>query len=511
MACDGEEGLRPPIERITSPLRTGRLESLGAFTTRTPSFVPKYSPRSGFRFTSSRSPQGDPNDSAQPSMPAISGISAIPGATRGIVIASLGISIRNEPPRSAAPSATPITIHVGCIIRCSSGASQPHVSGAGDVHRHELLHRVHPLLPQFHEFGAAHGGFRHPHLRQLAVDGGNAVLQRGRERRRTAARDPLVGVVALELRLERRRLLLHPLELGRVDAARRARPDQEQQRDTCRHGEAPRPPAAPLAALLDAERVAHRQPPVPGRPAHRQRFKGRDALIQGIELRPARRARLEVLPGPGRRLVLLEGQQVVDRAMHHGAAPSASSIRRSRACARASCDLEQLTVLPISSAISSWVYPSTSCNHTTERDVSLNRSKARSRSIRAGAPATAPGPSCPVAASACPACTPTASSSNSSVTRTWLRRIRIRAFDAAMRLIQPHRCPSPRYCLMLRTTSRNVSCSTSSASSGVRSMRSARLYTGVSKARYSASSASRSPARARATRMSGTASEMVIS
>src|SRR5258708_7080267 len=46
---------------------------------------------------------------------------------------------------------------------------------------------------------------------------------------------------------------------------------------------------------------------------------------------------------------------------------------------------------------------------------------------------------------------------------------------------------------MLRTTSRNVSCSTSSASSGARNTRSARLYTGVSNARYSTSSAAKSP------------------
>src|SRR5207245_1890041 len=258
------------------------------------------------------------------------------------------------------------------------------------------------------------------------------------------------------------------------------------------------------------DRVADRGPAVACRPERRQRLEPGDALVQRLQLRLARRALIQVPARPRRAFVGSQREQIVHRAVHHGAAPSVSSMRRSRACARANCDLEKLTVLPISSAISSWVYPSTSCNHTTERDVSLNRSKARSRSIRAGAPATAPGPSFPVAASACPACTPTASSSNSSVTRTWLRRIRIRAFDAAMRLIQPHRCPSPRYCLMLRTTSRNVSCSTSSASSGVRSMRSARLYTGVSNARYSASSASRSPVRARATRMSGTASDNVI-
>src|SRR5207253_124647 len=269
MACEGDVGLRPAMERITSPLRTGRLESPGALTTRTPSFVPKYSPRSGFRFTSSRSPQGVPNDNSTPSQPGIA------GAIRGMAIVMFGISIRNEPPRSSATSAaffaspprrySTCTVSPGSSLRASStslalgpaSSSSSGWAGAGDVHRHELLHGVHPLLPQFHEFGAAHGGFRHPHLRQLTVDDGNAILQRGRERRRTAARDPLVGVIALQLRLERRRLLFHPLELGGVDAPRRARPDQEQQRDTRRRGEAPRPPAAPLAAPLGAERVAH--------------------------------------------------------------------------------------------------------------------------------------------------------------------------------------------------------------------------------------------------------------
>src|SRR5256886_4623085 len=88
--------------------------------------------------------------------------------------------------------------------------------------------------------------------------------------------------------------------------------------------------------------------------------------------------------------------------MHHGAAPSSSSMPRSRACARASCDLEKLTVLPICSAISSCVYPSTSCSHTTARDVALNRSNARSRSTRAGivecaAPPPPPPPPPPLA------------------------------------------------------------------------------------------------------------------
>src|SRR5438309_11466307 len=96
MACEGEVGLRPAMERITSPLRTGRLESPGALTTRTPSFVPKYSPRSGFRFTSSRSPQGVPNDNSTPYQPGLA------GAIRGMAHVRLGIYIRHEHPNDSA-------------------------------------------------------------------------------------------------------------------------------------------------------------------------------------------------------------------------------------------------------------------------------------------------------------------------------------------------------------------------------------------------------------------------
>src|SRR2546426_1816595 len=78
MACDGLLGLRPLIDRITSPPFTGRLESAGAFTTSKPSFVPKYSPRSGFRPTSSRSPHGIPNENSKCCM---SGMPGMPGIT----------------------------------------------------------------------------------------------------------------------------------------------------------------------------------------------------------------------------------------------------------------------------------------------------------------------------------------------------------------------------------------------------------------------------------------------
>src|SRR5207247_783165 len=159
-----------------------------------------------------------------------------------------------------------MTIHFRCITRCSFGASEPHVSGASDVNGHELLHRVHPLLPQFHEFGAAHGSFGRPHLRQLAVDDGDAIFQRGRERRRAAARDPRGGVVALELRLERRGLLLHPLQLSGVDTPARARPDQEQQRDARRRRQAPRSPPAPASCPAAPPATSTSSPPCPSPP-----------------------------------------------------------------------------------------------------------------------------------------------------------------------------------------------------------------------------------------------------
>src|SRR5437763_158065 len=91
IAWDWLVGFRPPIARITSPPLSGRVESAGAFTTRIPSFVPKYSPRSGFRLTSSRSPQGSPNDHSK----------TIPGMC-GIATMGPGISIRMAPSRSSA-------------------------------------------------------------------------------------------------------------------------------------------------------------------------------------------------------------------------------------------------------------------------------------------------------------------------------------------------------------------------------------------------------------------------
>src|SRR2546421_986322 len=379
----------------------------------------------------------------------------------------------------------------------TSGALQPHVCGPGDVNAPEFLHEIDALLPELHQVIRTRRGVRRSPAGELAVDGRNAIFQGGRERRGRTVHHAGGRVDALELLLERRRFPLDRSEICGVCLPGAERPEHEQPRDRRGRRHAPDAPALAPPPPPGQHGVAYDGPAVPRGTPRRQGLELRHALIQRIELRPTRRARFGVRARPGGRLARPQGQQIVHRAMHHGAAPSASSIPRSRACARASCDFEKLTVLPICSAISSCVYPSTSCSHTTAREVSLNRSNARSRSIRAGI-AEPPGP-------------PAASSCSSSVARTWLRRMRISALDAAICLIHPHRCPSARYCLMLRTTSRNVSCSTSSASSGLRSMRRARLYTGVSNARYSASSASRSPDFARATRISGTASEMVIS
>src|SRR4051794_34453069 len=80
----------------------------------------------------------------------------------------------------------------------------------------------------------------------------------------------------------------------------------------------------------------------------------------------------------GARLPQIE--QRLHGEMSHAA--SSPSHRRSRLWARASWDLEKLGVLPIIVAISSWVYPSTSCSQTTAREVSESRSRAASRSIR---------------------------------------------------------------------------------------------------------------------------------
>src|SRR5437762_9056631 len=147
---------------------------------------------------------------------------------------------------------------------------------------------------------------------------------------------------------------LHAGELGGVDRLRPGRPEHEEpgeRRSRGQTGDAP-PLAAP--APLVENGVPDRGPAVPRRPPRLQRLQARDALVQRLELRPARRAPRHVLPRPRGPFPGRERQDVIHRTVHHRATPSSSS-RRNRTWARASCDLEKLTVLPICSAISSCV------------------------------------------------------------------------------------------------------------------------------------------------------------
>src|SRR5439155_16496671 len=182
------------------------------------------------------------------------------------------------------------------------------------------------------------------------------------------------------------------------------------------------------------DRLADLGPAFARGPERRQRLEAGYALVQRLQLRPARRALVQVPARPGRPFVGPQREQIVHCAVHHGAAPSVSSMPRSRACARASCDLEKLTVLPICSAISSCVYPSTSWSHTTVRDVALNRSNARSRSTRAGiveCAAPAPPPPRPPSSSLPPAAPPR------------FPPCRITPFDPPTARPPPHRPPPP--------------------------------------------------------------------
>src|SRR5437764_1081285 len=353
IAWDWLVGFRPPIDRITSPPLRGRVESAGAFTTRIPSFVPKYSPRSGFRLTSSRSPQGSPNDHSK----------SIPGMC-GIATMGPGISIRMAPSRSSAT-------RVACFVSDPRRYSIRTVSPGSSLWARVTSLRPGPdsssssaLMPPSDV--PANLVMMSPTLK-LAVDGGDAIFQHRRERRRRTAHHPGVGVDALELLLERRRFLLDRSEICGIRLPGAERPEHEQPGDRRRRGHAPCPPAAAPPAPLHQHRIAHDRPAVARGASCRQRLELRDALIQRIELRLALRAPLGVRARPAGSLARPQGQQIIHRAMHHHAAPSSSSMPRRRACARASCDLEKLTVLPICSAISSCVYPSTSCSHTTAR------------------------------------------------------------------------------------------------------------------------------------------------
>ena len=139
--------------------------------------------------------------------------------------------------------------------------------------------------------------------------------------------------------------------------------DHDRHRDRSRDGEAGDAADARSAPpTLGAVARGHLRPLVAGRTERRQRLEPRGTLVQPLELIPAGSAALQVLPG--RRVsrlgaALAQPHQRLECQVCHKATSSPSH-RRSRTCARASCDLEKLGVLPIIVAISSWVYPSTS-------------------------------------------------------------------------------------------------------------------------------------------------------
>ena len=87
--------------------------------------MPKYSPRSEFKLTSSRSPHGVPNAKSQPSIPGM----------RGMTVAIFGISNRNVAPKSSATSVaffeslprrySICTVSPGSSLRASSTSLAP--------------------------------------------------------------------------------------------------------------------------------------------------------------------------------------------------------------------------------------------------------------------------------------------------------------------------------------------------------------------------------------------------
>jgi hypothetical protein len=92
-------------------------------------------------------------------------------------------------------------------------------------------------------------------------------------------------------------------------------------------------------------------------PQRRQAAQPCDPLVQPLQLPPAARAGVQVRPrglDAGLAAGLPQRHQLFDRQMRH-ADCSSPSHRRSRSWARASCDFEKLTVLPIIVDISSWV------------------------------------------------------------------------------------------------------------------------------------------------------------
>ena len=76
--------------------------------------------------------------------------------------------------------------------------------------------------------------------------------------------------------------------------------------------------------------------------------------MQPVHFRTARRTLVHVAAGHPGSLAVPHGQQVFHGAMLRHLCSSPSQVL-SRACARANCDFEKLTVMPIISAMSSCV------------------------------------------------------------------------------------------------------------------------------------------------------------
>src|SRR2546428_2931373 len=168
-------------------------------------------------------------------------------------------------------TATAAMIHFRNIMNGFLRASQPNIGDAGDVRVEQLLHQGHPLLPEFDELVVAQLRRRPAQPGQLAVDDGNAVFQLGHQGSRPAAHHASRGVVALELFLQGRRLLLRPRQLGGVDLPRLERREHDQSGDRRGGRESDAAPAPHPTPALGEDGVADRGPAVARRPERRQR------------------------------------------------------------------------------------------------------------------------------------------------------------------------------------------------------------------------------------------------
>src|SRR5207247_11252046 len=114
-------------------------------------------------------------------------------------------------------TATAAMIHFFNIMNGFLRASQPNIGDAGDVRVDQLLHQRHPILPEFDELVVAQLRLRPAHPGELAVDDGNAVFQLGHQGGRPTAHHASRGVVALEIFLHGRLLMLPSRQPGKGD------------------------------------------------------------------------------------------------------------------------------------------------------------------------------------------------------------------------------------------------------------------------------------------------------